>query len=182
MGYLYKRVRARPEWLGAPGVRDIYSLSGCVSECFADYVPLWKHNGFWLFDSPGIARQAAAAAGVSLDGLKLFYYEAYEKEYDRDTRSWVPFEPEASFVTNVESPAGKRLEGFDITTFAARTAPECSPLSCNACAASVETNEHCLLRSFDEARQVLEADRLGPCEPGPYRIIGVHTVLMRRCP
>jgi len=90
LGYMYKRVERRPEGLAAPAVRDIYSLSGCISEQFADYIPFWKHNGFWLFDSPA--------------------------------------------------------------------------------------KEHCLLESLDDAKGILETDRLGPCEPGPYRIIAVYSV------
>lgn len=173
---MYKRVEPRPEWLAAPAVRDIYSLSGCISQEFANYIPFWKHNGFWLFDSPAKLREVAGENSISLDGLKLFYYEAYEKEYVREKRAWVSFEPEASFGTAIEPPAAKHLEGYDITTFSAHTSPECSPLSCNSCATNIHTNEHCLLESFDEARSVLEADRLGPCEPGPYRIISVYSV------
>lgn len=176
LGYMYKRIEPRPDWLAASKVADIHSLSGCISGYFADYIPLWKHNGFWLFDSPAIMEQVAADRGVSLEGLKLFYYEAYDKEYDRDTRAWVPFEPEASFATNVESPASKRLEGFDLTTFSAHTSPECSPLSCNGCAATIETNSHCLIESFDDAKRVLETGLLGLCEPGPLRIIAVYAV------
>jgi len=176
IGYMYKRIETRPKWLEPAKVDDIYSLSGCISDYFADYIPLWKHNGFWLFDSPAIIREVAAGQGIALDPMKLFYYEAYEKEYDRDKRAWVPFEPEASFVTNIESPTRKQLEGFDITTFSAHTSPECSPLSCNSCATTIETNSHCLLESLDHAKHILEADLLGPCEPGPYRIIAVYTV------
>ena len=176
LGYMYKRVESRPEWLKAPRVVDIYSLSGCISEDFADYIPLWKHNGFWLFDSPSILDRIVAEQRLGREGLKLFYYEAHEEEYDRDKRAWVPFGPEASFATDIERPARKKLEGFDITTFSAHTSPECSPLSCNCCAASVETNAHCLLESFDDAKRVLEEGLLGACEPGPYRVIAVYTV------
>ena len=51
-GYMLKRVAARPDWLVAPGVDDIYSVSGCISADFADYIGHWRHNGFWLFDNP----------------------------------------------------------------------------------------------------------------------------------
>ena len=43
---LFKRIATRPDWLHAQGVVDIYSLSGCVSANFADYVQYWKHNGY----------------------------------------------------------------------------------------------------------------------------------------
>jgi len=38
LGYLYKYVADRPEWLTAAHVADVYSLSGCVSKPFADYI------------------------------------------------------------------------------------------------------------------------------------------------
>ena len=52
IGYMYKRVSAAPQWLNAPRVADVYALSGCVSENFADHINFWRHNGYWLFDSP----------------------------------------------------------------------------------------------------------------------------------
>lgn len=176
LGYLYKRIVTRPDWLTAPQVRDIYSLSACVSEDFADYINFWRHNGFWLFDSPHIIENLAAEHGISLSGLKLFYYEAYEMEYDANSESWVKFDPEPSFATNIVAPAAITLEGFDITTFTAHTAPECSPLSCNSRANVLRTNEHCLFHSFDEAKQAIESDEFHDCEPGPYRIIAVYSV------
>jgi hypothetical protein len=52
VGYMAKRVLRKPDWLPAPQVIDIYSVSNCHSENFADYIPYWKHNGYWFFDSP----------------------------------------------------------------------------------------------------------------------------------
>jgi hypothetical protein len=52
VGYMFKKVMQRPDWLNADGVDDIYSLSGCTSEYFTDYIDYWKHNGYWLFNSP----------------------------------------------------------------------------------------------------------------------------------
>jgi hypothetical protein len=45
VGYMAKRVHKRPDWLQAPHVVDIFSVSGCISEDFADYINYWKHNG-----------------------------------------------------------------------------------------------------------------------------------------
>jgi len=177
LGYLYKRVATRPEWLKAPQVNDIYSLSGCVSADFADYVSYWKHNGFWLFDSPSVIANLAAEYKIALDGLKLFYYEAYEQEFDEDIGTWVRFEPDPSFGINVLTPPRKCLEGFDVTSFTNQTSPECSPLSCNSCAASVETNEHCLFRTFVDAKRAIESNYFQGCEHGPYRIIAVYSVI-----
>ena len=65
---------------------------------------------------------------------------------------------------------------YDVVNFTAQTSPECSPLSCNAVAAEVETNAHCLLQSFDQARMLLENGTFKYSEPGPYRIFAVYSV------
>jgi hypothetical protein len=176
LGYMYKRIATRPEWLNAPHVQDVYSLSGCVSADFVDYINEWKHNGFWLFNSPSALRSLAAEKGISLSGMHLFYYEAYQMQYDEEARCWSPFEPEESFVTDVVPPAGKALEGFDIMSFYAGTSPECSPLSCNSCAETIPTNSHCLFATFEEAKHAIESNAFEGCEPGPYRIIAVYSV------
>lgn len=175
MGYLYKHVANRPAWLKAETVADIYSLSGCFSKAFADYINYWKHNGYWLFDSPLAIKALAAESGISLEGLTLFYYEAHDHEYDDDRRLWVPYEPEPSFRTQVVEPVKKNLEGFDVTCFSAHTSPECSPLSCNARAEKLPTNSHCLFRTFEEAFRALEDGEFRNTEPGPYRIIAVYS-------
>jgi len=175
-GYLYKQVARRPEWLKAAQVNDIYSLSGCVSEDFTDYVNYWKHNGYWLFDSPDIISEIVQEASLSLERQKLFYYEAYELQYDEDAQSWLQFKPESSFTTGVVVPARRKLEGFDVTSFSLGNVPECSPLSCNGQAEHLITNEHCLFESFDEAKAAIELGKFDSCEPGPYRIIAVYSV------
>jgi hypothetical protein len=173
-GFLAKRIVARPDWLNAANVRDIYSLSGCVSPDFADYVEYWKHNGFWLFDSPEIIHDIARQHSIDLVGTILFYYEIYEKEFDG--QAWQPFEPDSPPGTNVIVPTEKRLEGFDVVTFSNRALPECSPLSCNHLASEVPTNSHCLFDSFDEAERLITNGFFNDSEPGPYRIFSVYSV------
>jgi hypothetical protein len=175
IGYMAKRVEARPEWLKAAGVVDLYSVSGCISRDFADYIPYWKHNGYWFFDSPRVITQAAGAHSIDLSGTKLFYYEAYERAFDVTLEQWVAFEPEPSFATNVAVPAARTLEGYDVVAFNVGTSAECSPLSCNGLAAEIETNQHCLLRSLEEAQQLLESGRFDNSEPGPFRILAVYS-------
>lgn len=173
-GYMYKKVVPAPPGGGAPSV-DVYSVSGCISRCFADYIPYWRHNGYWLFDSPRIIEELAGDNALDLSGLTLFYYEVFEHQYDASSRRWLPFGPEPSARTDVLVPAAE-LEGYDVVTFASQTNPECSPLSCNSLAASVPVNRHCLFDSFEEAKRSLEQGVFDAGEPGPYRIFAVHTV------
>ena len=46
VGYMAKRVTGCQAWLDTERVKDIYSVSACVSENFADYISDWKHNGY----------------------------------------------------------------------------------------------------------------------------------------
>jgi hypothetical protein len=176
IGYLYKTVAKRPDWIKTENVSDIFSLSNCVSEDFAEYINYWHHNGYWLFDSPEIIRTLAEEHLISLDGTRLFYYEAHEEEYDDTQAQWRSFSPEASFATNIQEPEHKTLQGFDVTSFTLGTSPECSPLSCNSLAEIVTTNQHCLFNTYGEARRAIEHGVFKNTEPGPYRIIAVYTV------
>ena len=164
----------KPEGFKLDHVSDVYSLSGCVNSDFADYINLWKHNGYWLFDSPEIIRSLATENSISLNETLLFYYEVYEMEFDGD--SWVPFKTDPSFTTDVVSPLTKKLEGFDVVTFFAKNAPECSPLSCNYLAQELHTNQHCLFDSFEDAYANLSNGAFKDAEPGPYRIFAVYSI------
>ena len=175
-GYMAKHVATRPDWLKTDRVVDIYSVSNCVSDDFADYINCWKHNGYWLFDSPETIREVAREVSVNLENTKLFYYELHEQEYDEEENSWIPFTPELSFETQIHEPETKTLEGYDIVTFSVGTSPECSPLSCNSLASEIETNEHCLLSSFEKAKELLEEGKFENSEPGPYIIFAVYSV------
>ena len=174
VGYMAKLVRERPEWLLAPHVEDIYSVSNCNCPNFADYIPFWKHNGYWFFDSPEIIKIVASENSIALKETSLFYYEAHEMEFDG--KQWHAWSPEASFPTNVVPPTRKQLEGFDVVNFTARTSPECSGLSCSSLAAELRTNAHCLFSSFDEAEKNLSDGAFNDSEPGPYRIFSVYSV------
>lgn len=174
VGYMAKRVGKKPDRYRAPHVVDIYSVSSCNCEDFADYIKYWKHNGFWFFDSPDIIKDVAKQNSISLEGTSLFYYEAHEMEFDGER--WGPWSPEPSFPTNVVLPSGKQLEGFDVVNFTARTSPECSGLSCSSLAAELHTNSHCLFSSFDEAEKGLNDGKFENAEPGRYRIFAVYSV------
>jgi hypothetical protein len=175
-GYMRKKVRARPEGLQAAGVVDVYSVSSHVSEDFADYIDLWKHNAHWLFDSPEILLEAARAKGADISETRLFYYEIYEREYHEEDRAWRDYVSDWSLATDVRVPGERKLEGYDVASFWARTGAECSPLSCNALALEIPVNEHCLLGSLETAISLLEQGRFEHSEPGPFRIFAVYSV------
>jgi len=174
-GYMAKKIESCPQWLKAAGVYDICSVSGCVSRYFCDYIQYWKHNGYWLFDSPEHIEEVARAEAVDLAQHRLFYYEVYEKEFDENSNVWVFFQPEKSFKTNVTVPREKKLEGYDVVNFSVRTSPECSPLSCNHLAETIPVSEHCLLASLEKSVELIESGAFNNSEPGPYRIFAVYS-------
>lgn len=178
VGYMAKRIIKKPDWLQADSVQDIYSVTECLSKNFADYINYWKHNAYWFFDSPEIIVNLAKENSIDLEGTKFFYYEVYEFEFHEDDSGWYGFKPDSSFGTNakVVVPDEQFLEGYDIVTFSLKTSPECSPLSCNSLAALIKTNAHCLLSSFDEAKQSLESGCFNDSEPGPFRIFAVYSL------
>jgi len=91
-GYMTKRVVRKPDWLKASRVEDIYSVSGCISKDFADYINFLKHNGYWLFDSPNVNEQLAREQSFHLTGTTMFYYEVHEQEFDDAKKQWCPDE------------------------------------------------------------------------------------------
>jgi hypothetical protein len=124
VGYMAKRSCKKPEGFNGqghdlPNVVDIYSVSSCVNDDFANYINYWKHNGYWLFDSPEIIRALAQENSIDLQGTMLFYYEAYEMQLTKE--GWRPFSSESTIPTNVILPSRKKLEGFDVVTFYAGT-------------------------------------------------------------
>lgn len=173
-GYIAKKVSPRPGWLPVESVLDIYSVSECESEAFCDYTKHWRHNGYWLFNSPSDLRDVAQIEGIDLRGYALFYYEVYEQQFDERTNTWKPFKPLAGLDTAVQPPQRKTLQGYDLVSFSAQSSHECSPLSCNGLAKSIPVNSHCLLTSLEEAISLLQQGKVVKCEPGPFRIYSVY--------
>ncbi|MBR9916882.1 hypothetical protein GYB29_04145 [bacterium] len=148
VGYMYKIIEVKPDWLKNNLVSDVYSVSGCISEDFDDWVNYWKHNGYWFFNSPTFIEDIAKENNINLERMKLFFYKVYEFQWSDEENIWEKFEPEASFETNVKIPQKSVQEGFDVTSYSAEQCAECSPLSCNLMAEELEVNEHCLLDSL----------------------------------
>lgn len=86
-GYMAKTISKTPDWLNVPGVSDIYSLSNCISPAFCDYIRHWKHNGYWLFNSPSAIRELAAAEHLDLSNYACFItrFTTINDEHPGDT-------------------------------------------------------------------------------------------------
>ena len=86
-----------------PQVVDIYSVSSCQCENFADYIPFWKHNGYWFFDSPEIIKNIARDNAIQLEGTSLYLLRGLRNGIRRRkletmvTRAVVPHECDLAF-------------------------------------------------------------------------------------
>jgi len=176
LGYMAKRIVIRPDWLEVAGVEDVFAVSNCISGDFCDYIPFWKHNGFWFYDSPNLIVDLARKNGLELGTATLVYYTGHDHQFDAEGNGWTPYQSDAAFTTDVSRPSSATLIGYDIVTYSMQNSPECSPLSCNHVATDVRVNEHCLIDSLDYAIEQLETGLFNNSEPGPHRIIGVHRV------
>jgi len=50
-GYFARRVKATPDHLPVPGVREICSVSECISPGADDWITSWRHNSLGWFNS-----------------------------------------------------------------------------------------------------------------------------------
>jgi hypothetical protein len=177
MGYMAKRTEGSAGWTKPPQVFDVYSVSACVNDDFADYVDYWKHNCWWFFDTPEMIQSTARENSIDLQGTKLFYYEAHELELADGV--WRRFSPDRRWgESHVASPLKKQLEGFDVITVWVENSaePDTSPLASSYLANELNTNSHCLFDSFDEAYTALNTGKFDGCEPGALRIFAVYSV------
>ena len=175
-GYMLKTVKKPDGWVSEAEVIDLYSLSECVSDTFANSFETWKHNGFWLYDSVAVIREVVLEQEIATSDFKLFYYEVHEDQFDDGDARWSAVMPDEAWPVQVVLPTAKTLQGYDVTTHFVGVRPECSPLACNDMASELVVNEHCLFATFDDAFAALEGDRFKDCESGPYRIFAVYTV------
>ena len=173
-GYLYKQI-AEPDGIGCSNVTKVYAVSNCISKNFTHYVPYWKHNQYWFFNTPEDMDSIILQQKITGE-FELLFYELYEKEFDEEEQAWLEFTGEASFGYDVKLPLRKELLGFDIVNYTLGTSPQCSPLSCNLLCREVDVNEHCLLDDLARAIQLTETLNEKRAEPGPYRILAVHRV------
>ncbi|MBS1955198.1 MAG: hypothetical protein JST89_13510 [Cyanobacteria bacterium SZAS-4] len=183
-GYMYKQIRARPDYIKAPHVIDIYSAGECGSDVtspnFCDYTKHFRHNGFGFFNNPEIMREVANLVNIDLTPMSLFYYEIYELECDfvsadRLDVHWIPARCDVEFTVDVSPPQSKTLVGYDALLAANVSAPDCSLLSCSNLAENFEVNVHCLFDTFDMAKAAISTGVFHEKEQYPQRLVAVFT-------
>jgi hypothetical protein len=170
VGYFPKHVVARPEWLEAPDVVDVHSVSVCVSPGPENWVLKWLHNALGFFDTQ---EAALAAIPAGAPQMTMFAYKVAPIRYDDGKPEEWPWPSIAPAPAPL--PPTFRSVGFDAVSKIQDDVLgfECSPLSCNGLAGAWHANPHCLLDSLELATQAARAFSLGGAEPGPYYVFEV---------
>ena len=157
VGYMAKRVPKRSDRLQAPHVVAVFSVSNCNGENFTDYIPYWKDNGYWLFDSPEVIRTVARENSILLAATSLCYYERTKKTLT--VNAGLLGRRSHHSERTYQRPSGKQLAGFDVVSFTANTSPECSGLSCSSLAADC-AQMHTVLTPLTRPKRTSVAGRL----------------------
>jgi hypothetical protein len=170
IGYFPKYVHLRPDDLRAEQVKEVCSVSECISPGPEDWIKRWAHNELFLFDDEQAAWRMVPGGRSNRDyrlfALRLFplqFEGAKQRPFTIPTLSTQPL------------PDGYCRLGFDVVSRSCGAAFECSPLSCNYAAEQVEVNEHCLVDNLAEALRLarLFSSVEEGYEPGPYYIVEV---------
>lgn len=147
-GYFLKRVARRPACVNAAGVKEVCSVSDCISSSPDGWLQRWRHNGFGWFNSIADAMSVVPTAERSL--YRLFAYRVDPFVYRQGLR--------ADFVVPSDvhpDPIGPAFieRGFDAANKSLESVLglECSPLSCNDLAAEMSANAFCLFPTHEAA-------------------------------
>jgi hypothetical protein len=167
LGYFAKQRAATASDLHIPAtVNEIASVSGCIARKPDDWINHWKHNNWFVFDSP----QDALSVAEGVRDVRLYAYSVLPVEFTPEG------EHEFSIVGVAPTPLSDEFEqlGFDVASRSVAPEFECSPLSCNGLAGEVAVNEFCLIGSLAEALSFARRCAIEQPEPGIYFVIGIH--------
>jgi hypothetical protein len=168
IGFFPKVTQLRPEWLKVVSVKEICSVSDCISKGPDHWIEHWKHNSLGFYDSE---QTALSLVANDPDQYDQYAYEMFLFCFlDRSVEV-----VEADFQIGKVPPDYEFL-GYDIVTKSVSDFFECSPLSCNHAAEDFATNAHCLLDDETQAyRALLDISMAGSgVEPGPYYLFKVY--------
>jgi hypothetical protein len=166
VGYFPKNTAVPADWNVNERVKEICSVSDCVSSSPPGWIDHWLHNDWGFFNSAEDARRVVPSGST---GFSLFAYRLL-------TVRFVHGEAEP---LNMEDPATQPIDasyislGFDAVSKSVSSFFECSPLSCNSMASEVPVNEFCLIDGLEQAISLAERFSREEPEAGPYYILEV---------
>jgi hypothetical protein len=149
-GFFVKRIERRPEGMQIPHVREICSVSECISSGPEDWIKHWRHNDLGWFNRISDAMSVIPPGQEA--AYRLFAYRLHPEIFRAGGR--VPLVLPKD-VQPEPIPDGFQRLGFDAAnkSIESTLGLECSPLSCNLMAAEIGTNEFCLFPGFEGDRR-----------------------------
>ena len=166
IGYTAKQPMPRSERFRPESVREIASVSECFAHRPDEWIYEWKHNDWFVYDTPELAHAIAVKLGAG-----AWPIDAYRVLPTRFTETGeVPLEVQTGAAPI--PPSFERL-GWDVVSRSFSPEFECSPLSCNEMAAEIPVNEMCLLSSLHEAVAAARRFAREQPEPGDYFVVEV---------
>jgi hypothetical protein len=170
IGYFPKHILPRPDWLKVELVKEVCSVSECVSPGPEGWIDHWAHNDLWVFNDERAA-WGVVPEGRSNPGFHLFAYRLFPVEFVGGKSRPFPIPP----LSVQPLPDGYRWLGYDVVSRWCGSSFECSPLSCNHAAEHHAVNEHCLVADLADALRLgaLFSRVENGYEPGPYFIVEV---------
>lgn len=167
IGFFPKMTNPAPDWLTNKNVKEVCSVSNCISEGPEGWLEVARLNAFGFFETEEAARKVA---GSERRKFEVYAYRLF------------PFRSIAGKLENVEIPVAQGILpedycflGHDVVTRSESQFFECSPLSCNNAAEKYDVNEFCLIADFETScRALADISRGGSCEPGPYYLFEVY--------
>jgi hypothetical protein len=169
-GYFARRVMQRPDHLDIPGVREICSVSECMSAGADNWIASWRHNGLGWFNT--IADALSVVPQPLRAEFRLFAYRIHPEGFRGGQRTALIVPDD---VRPEPLPDAFRSLGFDSASKSSEQGMslECSPLSCNGLASELPVNEHCLFPTLEAALAGAERFAVEQPEPGEYYVVEV---------
>ncbi len=170
VGFFPKLTQPADAWLGNESVREVCSVSNCISAGPEDWVNQWQHNELGFYDSESLAQGVAGEAAHRFD---LYAYRLFPVRCLTGAVETFPLDTASTAAQHL--PPDYTFLGYDIVTRASSSFFECSPLSCNAAAREYPVNQYCLIDDLDVAyKSLLAICAQDVYEPGPYYLFEVH--------
>jgi hypothetical protein len=174
-GYFAKAIALAQDGLNVQGVREVCSVSHCISAPAAKWFATWRHNDCGWFNR--IEGAWAVVPVRERARYRMFAYRLVPTGWRKGQQlpPWVPEDvhPEPPPDTFVSL-------GFDAVSKSADSSQgfEHSPLSCNGMVGEFQANEFCLFATVEAATAAARAFSVEEPEPGDYFVV---EVLEDRC-
>lgn len=166
VGYFPKKIARATDTMAFPGVREIWSVSHCMSPGPDNWIQRWRHNELGLFDTPALAQ--SVVPDELAHEFRIVGYRLWLEAFGAGPRL-----PALRGPAELPPAAGFDVVGYDAVSSSRGCEFECSPLSCNGAAVEMDVNECCLFVSAGDAAAAARTFAAGLFEPGPYYVVEV---------